>query len=153
MSQNPYAAPEAPLVQIASANIAVYSPNQASFGALLGGPVGLIYFLRENFLILGNKAAARNCLILGALLILALIIVLPRLPAKFPTTPISILYIVVARSIAEKFQITKQAIVESTQYTFKSNWNVFGMGLLCFLGSVIAVIGPILALYALGQAA
>jgi hypothetical protein len=152
MSHNPYAAPAATLDQTASTTAVLYSPNQAAFGAFLGGPLGLIYFLRQNFVALGNKSAARTCLIFGALLIAILLIVLPLLPDKFPSTPITVVYIVIARSVAEKYQVSKQAIAESSQYSFKSNWNVFGMGLLCLLGSAIVIIGPLLALRALGIA-
>jgi hypothetical protein len=150
MSNNPYAAPEAVLEGVASRSIALYSPNQAAMGAFLGGPVGLIYFLYRNFQTLEKPSAARNCLIIGVAVIVALAIILPLLPAKFPGTPLTIAYVVIARSIAEKYQMSKQAIIDTEQYTFKSNWNVFGMGLLCFLGSVIFVIGPYVALRAFG---
>jgi hypothetical protein len=153
MSHNPYAAPAATLDHTASTTVALYSPAQAATGAFLGGPVGLIYFLRQNFLTLGNKSAARTCLILGALLIAIILIVLPFLPAKFPSSPITLVYIVIARYVAEKYQATKQAITESPEYTFQSNWTVFGMGLLCLLASVMVIIGPYLALHALGLAA
>jgi hypothetical protein len=149
MSHNPYAAPAATLSQTASTTVALYSPTQAASGALLGGPVGLIYFLRQNFVMLGNKSAARMCWILGALLIATILVVLPFLPAKFPSSLITIVYIVIARYVAEKHQATKQVITESAEYTFQSNWNVFGMGLLCFLASLTVLIGPYLALYAL----
>jgi hypothetical protein len=150
MSHNPYAAPEATLADATKGSVAMYSPTQAALGALLGGPVGLIYFLHRNFVALGNQPAAKKCLMYGALLIVVLLIALPLLPANFPNAPLNIVYILAGRSIAQKYQLTKQAIAESTEYTFKSNWNVFGMGLLCFLGSVIVVIGPLLGLEALG---
>ena len=153
MSHNPYAAPAATLDKTAPTAIALYSPMQAAFGAFLGGPVGLIYFLRQNFMALGNRSAARTCLILGVLLIVVLLIVLPLLPAKFPSAPITIVYVVIARYVAEKYQATKQVIADTPQYTFTSNWKVFGMALLCFLGSVVVILGPYLALHAFGVGA
>ncbi|MFK2892874.1 hypothetical protein [Dyella flagellata] len=141
MSHNPYAAPAATLERSESASIALYSPMQAAMGAFLGGPVGLIYFLRHNFTALGNKFAARMCLIAGALLIVALVIVLPLLPGKFPSTPLTVAYVVIARYIATNYQASKQTIAESTRYIFKSNWNVLGAGLLCLLVSVIVLVG------------
>ena len=129
---------------------ALYSPTQAAFGAFLGGPVGLIYFLHHNFVVLEDIAAARKCLIYGVLLILALLVLLSIFPDRFPSTPFTIFYIVVARFVAEKFQLTKQAIADSPDYTFKSNGNVFGMGLACLVGSVIVIVGPIFLLISLG---
>jgi hypothetical protein len=150
MSDNTYAAPPAALEQAASPTIALYSPMQASTGALLGGPVGLIYFLYRNFEALGKKSEARTALILGAVLIVALWVILPFLPQKMSGIPFTVAYMVTARQVVEKYQLTKQAIASSAQYTFKSNWNVFGMGLLCLLGSAVFIIGPYMVLYALG---
>jgi hypothetical protein len=150
MSDNTYTAAPTALEQAASPTIALYSPMQASIGACLGGPVGLIYFLYRNFEALGKKSEARTTLILGAVLIVALWVILPILPQKMSGVPFTVAYIVTARQVAEKYQLTKQAIVSSTQYTFRSNWGVFGMGLLCLLGSVVLIIGPYMVLFALG---
>jgi hypothetical protein len=119
---------------------------QAAIGSLLGGPVGLIYFLRQNFMALGNTAAARKTLIFGVVLIIALIVVLPLLPENFPSTPFNLMYIFVARGVADKYQLSKQGIIDSADYRFQSSWKVFGMGLLCLLGSAVAIIGPSLLL-------
>jgi hypothetical protein len=150
MSHYPYTAPTAPIVQPSAEPIAVYSPMQAAMGALIGGPVGLVHFLRRNFLALGNDAAARRTLVLGAALVVALVIVLPLLPDRFPSSPLTILYVIVARVVAEKHQLTKAAIAASPEYAFRSNWNVVSMGLLCLAGSVIAIGGAVFALVMLG---
>jgi hypothetical protein len=150
MSQNPYAAPAATLVDAPAATVALYSPTQAACGAMLGGPVGLIYFLRQNFLALDNKAAAQKCLVFGALLIVVLLVAMKLLPSNFPSAPFNIFYILIARLIANKYQATKQVIAESPHYVFRSGWNVFGMGLLCLLGSAIVIVGPLMLLQAVG---
>ncbi|GAB2801210.1 hypothetical protein [Dyella kyungheensis] len=150
MSDNMYVAPQAALEEAGSATGALYSPMQASAGAFLGGPVGLIYFLYRNFVVLGKKSEARTALMLGAALIVALWVILPILPQKMSGVPFTVAYLVTARLVVEKYQLTKQAIASSTQYTFQSNWNVFGMGLLCLLGSLALIIGPYVVLYALG---
>jgi hypothetical protein len=129
---------------------AVYSPNQAASGALLGGPVGLVYFLYRNFVAMGNTVGARNCLIFGALLIPSLLIILSIVPENFPSSPFTLFYVIVARFVAGKYQLTKEAIATSPEYAFQSNWNVIGAGLLCLVGSVIVIIGPIFALLSLG---
>jgi hypothetical protein len=150
MSHNPYMPPRSDVSVDSTDNIHLYSPKQAACGALIGGPVGLIYFLRSNFENLGNGRSATNTLIYGVILIVALLIILPLLPDKFPSAPFSVAYIVAARNIAEKYQISKQGIMDSDRYEFHSNWRVVGYGILCFLGSVIVIAGPLAALHSLG---
>ncbi|MHA6204698.1 hypothetical protein ACXU4B_09765 [Dyella soli] len=150
MSDQTYIASPAGLKEAASPTIALYSPTQASAGAFLGGPVGLIYFLYRNFAALGKKSEARMTLILGAVLVVALWVVLPILPQKMSGVPFTVAYMVIARQVAEKYQLTKQVIASSSQYTFQSSWNVVGMGVLCVLGSVVLILGPFVVLYATG---
>lgn len=38
----------------------IYSPTQVLCGTIIGGPVGLIYFLHSNFLTLGNDKLKRT---------------------------------------------------------------------------------------------
>lgn len=141
---NPYAAPRADLETLG--DIPIYSPRQVMTGAFLGGPVGLIWFLRANFLTLGDDRLARNSLIFGAILILALLLILPMLPPKFPSQPITLAYMIAGQQIAIKLQMTREAISTSTRFTFQSNWRVVGLGLLCLVVSVILLVGPMLLL-------
>jgi hypothetical protein len=150
MIENPYAAPTAALSSLAGSHpIKVYSPTQVACGTI-GGPVGLIYFLWRNFIALGNEAAARKTLWYGVIGIVVLLALLFALPAKFPSSPFTIAYILIARGVANKYQLTKDAIAASPNYEFHSNWRVFGLGLLCLLGSVIVLIGPVMVLSAMG---
>jgi len=150
MSHNPYATPNSDLIATPASATHLYSPAQAACGALLGGPVGLIYFLRANFKALGNERLEKNTLIYGCILVVALVVALPLLPDKFPSAPFTVGYVVAARQIAEKFQMTKQAILNSSQYGFHSNWRVFGIGLLTLVGSAVVVAGPLLILHFMG---
>ena len=129
--------------------VKIYSPTQVACGTL-GGPVGLIYFLYSNFSALGNDRFKKNTIIYGCLFIFVLIILLPFLPDEIPSTPFTILYIVIARLIAEKYQMTKSAIIESENFQFHSNWRVLTFGLLCLLGSMLVLAGPFLILVMLG---
>jgi hypothetical protein len=150
MTENPYAAPSAAvLAGRIGEPIRLYSPTQVACGTI-GGPVGLIYFLKANFSALGNDAAARKTLIFGALLILCLVALLPFLPEKVPNSPFTIAYILIARGVAQKYQMTKQTISDSPRYDFQSNWRVFGLGLLCLVGSVAVIMGPLMLLAVLG---
>lgn len=149
MTTNPYATPGATLSE-PTATVRLYSPVQAACGAALGGPVGLIYFLHSNFRTLGNAAAGRQTVLYGALLVVALVVVLPLLPENFPSLPFTLAYVLAARHVAERYQMSKQGILESAQHDFHSNWRVAGLGLLCLLGSAVAVILPLMALGMLG---
>lgn len=142
MPDNSYAPPRAELDTIAG-SCPIYSPNQLAAGAFLGGPVGLIYFLRANFLILNEEEFAKKSLICGAALIIALLVILPLLPEKFPSLPFTIAYVIIGQQIANKFQLTRAAIDASPHYTAQSNWRVFGRGMLCLLGSMIVIFTPI----------
>lgn len=153
MAENPYSTPEAALVaspgNTDTGIVKLYSPTQAACGTI-GGPVGLVYFLWYNFRALNDERAAKMSLVYGALFILALIIVLPFLPDEVPGMAFTVAYIVTARLIVEKFQMTKQAIAESPAHDFHSNWRVFGMGILCLLVSIVVMLGPLLVLASLG---
>jgi len=127
----------------------IYSPIQVACGTI-GGPIGLIYFLHCNFSTLGNDRFKKNTLIYGGLFLLALIIALPFLPDEISSTPFTVLYIVTAKLVAEKYQMTKSAIIESDDFEFHSNWRVFLFGILCLIGSVLIVAGPFLILSILG---
>lgn len=149
MSDNPYAPPAADIV----ANVGsspIYTPGQVAAGAFVGGPVGLIYFLRENFLTLGNDDLAGKSLLWGGVLIVALLLILPILPDKFPSIAFTIGYMVAGRQLANTHQLSSQAIETSTRYTAQSNWRVFGRGLLCMFGSMVLIFTPILLLTTLG---
>ena len=111
----------------------VYSPGQAALGSFLGGPLASVVFVRRNFQALGNSEAEKKTLLFGAILLLALLGLLPFLPDRFPNMAFPIATIVATRAIVEKYQFTKQAIAESTSLAFQSNWRVFFVALLCLV--------------------
>jgi len=129
--------------------VKIYSPTQVACGTI-GGPVGLIYFLHSNFSTLGNDRLKKNTIIYGSLFLFVLIIALPFLPDEIPSTPFTILYIITARLIAEKYQMTKSAIIDSDNFEFQSNWRVLLFGLLCLIGSVLIIVGPLFILAMFG---
>lgn len=147
--ENPYAAPQAQISDCAG-DIGIYSPNQVMAGAFIGGPVGLIWFLHANFLTLGNDEMAKKTLACGVALVVALLVILPWLPENFPSIAISVTYMAVGQQIAIRHQMTREAITASALYRRHSNWRVFGVGLLCLVASVVVVVGPLMALQALG---
>ena len=144
LTDNPYAAPSATVADAGDAaeTIRLYSPAQVACGTI-GGPVGLIYFLRANFVALGNYRLARRTLISGFILIPALLISVIALPENFPNYPFTIAYIVSALYVSANFQMTKRAIIDSAIHEFHSNWRVLWLGLLCLVGSAIVLVVPL----------
>ncbi|WP_441004113.1 hypothetical protein [Pseudocolwellia agarivorans] len=149
MESNVYATPKSDIenTSINLTDVKVYSPTQIACGALVGGPIGLIYFLMTNFSLLNDDVGKRNVLYAGIAFIIALLFILPMLPDDFPNSPFTVAYVVVARLVAEKYQMTKKAIIESEQYQFQSSWKAFGI---CLLGSALVVLVPLLILDTLG---
>lgn len=148
---NPYATPAAPLAPESSAmTVRLYSPAQAAWGAFLGGPVGVVYFLQANFAALGDLVRQRQTVVWGAVAVVALTALILVLPDNVPNAPFTIAYVLVAKQVAETRQMTKQAILDSPRHDFHSNWRVFGMGLLSMLGTAVVMIVPALVLAQLG---
>ncbi len=150
MENDIYSTPESDIEADSNTSpILLYSPTQVAMGTL-GGPVALIYFLMSNFDSLGQQQNKKKTLFLGIGLIIALLVIVPFLPANFPSTPFTVIYIIIARQVAEKYQMTKSAIFYSEIYDYHSNWRVLIYGLLCMLGSAIVIMGPLMLLMLTG---
>ncbi|UTW46100.1 hypothetical protein KFE80_04175 [bacterium SCSIO 12696] len=151
MENNLYATPKSDISSSSKTvpSVLMYSPKQVACGTI-GGPVGLIYFLAANFKAMGREDLRKKTLWLGISLIVVLIIMLPFLPDDVPSTPFTIAYIIIAYQVADKHQMTKQAIMDSESHDFHSNWKVLGLGLLCLLGSMIVLMGPLVVLMLTG---
>lgn len=128
----------------------VYSPNQCSFGAFLGGPLASIWCIRRNFQVLGEAEAVRKTSLYGALVMAALFILMPMLPDRFPNFVIPLVTIIMTRGFVQAYQSSKQAIAESELLAFRSNWSVLGVGLSCLAITVVAFMGYMIALDDLG---
>jgi hypothetical protein len=115
----------------------IYSPNQVLAGALLGGPMAMVYLLWKNFQVLENPHGMRQILIWGSIFIITMIGFAPLLPANWPDYALPIGYSLGARSLAESFQMSKQAIGESQDYEFQSVWNVVAVSI-AFLFAMVA---------------
>ena len=81
-------------------------------GSLLGGPMAMVYLLWKNFQVLENPHGMRQILIWGSIFIVTMVGFAPLLPTNWPDYALPILYSVGARSLAESFQMSKQAIGE-----------------------------------------
>jgi hypothetical protein len=115
----------------------IYSPRQISAISFLGGPIAAVYFLRHNFLALGNPVAAAHTLWWGIGFNIALIAALPFLPKHAPHIFIPLMYSLVALSIADAKQMKKESIAASTEFCFQSSWKVFGLGIAFLIGTFL----------------
>jgi hypothetical protein len=86
----------------------------------------------------------------GVAFVVGLMALLPFLPTRFPNYLIPILYSIAAGSVADKWQLQKQAIVDSGGYQIQSNWRVFGMALLSMIAFMLIVVLEIFCLAAVG---
>jgi hypothetical protein len=130
--------------------IEVYSPTQVVTSAFFGGPFAAVFVLKKNFDALGNKAAAKRTVVFGVLFIVLLFALLPFLPEKFPNVVLPLAYSLTARTIAERYQMSKQAIRDSEQFGLRSVWNVAGISLGFFILSLVVIVSGTFALQELG---
>jgi hypothetical protein len=142
MTHDPYLAPAAPLADRSHLPVAMYTPGQVGAGAFLGGPVALLYFVRSNFLALGDEVAARRTLLFGGLFAVAFFGVLMLLPDGVPNATTSVALMLAGYTYAERAQMTRQAIVASPGHFAHSGWLVFGMSLLCLAATLAMIAVP-----------
>jgi hypothetical protein len=127
----------------------LYTPLQVRLGSFLGGPIAAAYFLRENFRVLAKMPEARPTVVWGAAFVAGLMVLLPFLPERFPNYLIPLLYSYAAGSVAEKWQLQKQAIVTSGIYGVQSNWRVLGLALLFMIAFIVILFAELICLTAL----
>ena len=130
----------------------IFSPLQIRLASFIGGPLAAIYFLKANFDNLNNKEGAKKTLIFGLAFSVLLILILPFLPQRFPQMVLPLAYSFLAGHLAESHQLSKQAILNSTEYEFGSGWKVFGVSIVCLLIFFIIALAFMLALSAFGLA-
>ena len=153
--RNPYAPPssavgDSEFKAVVSPDSMLYTPAQIRTGSFLGGPIAAAYLLRENFRVLDRGPQARATVVWGAAFVAGLMALLPFLPTRFPNYLIPLLYSIAAGAVADKWQLQKQAIVDSGKYQVHSNWRVFGMALLSMAAFMLIVVLEIFCLVALG---
>jgi hypothetical protein len=116
----------------------IYSPNQVLAAAFLGGPMAMVYVLCKNFQALENSHGMRQILFWGSIFIIALMLFSPLTPNSWLDYVIPFAYPLAAWSLAESYQMTKQAIADSQTYEFQSVWNVIAVSMV-FMAAMIVV--------------
>jgi hypothetical protein len=128
----------------------IYSPNQILAAAFLGGPIAMVYVLWKNFQALENPHGMQQILFWGSIFIIALMLFSPLMPNSLLDYVIPFAYPLAAWSLAESYQMTKQAIADSQTYEFQSAWNVIAASMVFLVAMVIVAFTWFSVLVAVG---
>jgi len=128
----------------------IYSPYQVFAGAFFGGPIAAVYLVWKNFEALGKESLARQTILWGSALVLAIVAILPALPENFSPYVLPAGFGGLALFIANQYQMKKQAIRESSEYGFASFWRVVAVVVLSLIAIFVLIIAYVLILWALG---
>ena len=100
--------------------------------------MAMVYVLWKNFQTLENPYGMHQILFWGSIFVITLMVFSPLLPNSRLNYVIPFAYPLAAWSLAESFQMTKQAIADSPAYEFQSAWNVIAVSMV-FLVAMIVV--------------
>lgn len=148
-SPNPYSPPKSDTSQPASKSSdakRAFSPGQGGLGTFLGGPLAGTYYVRANYLAMGQPRRARQATIYGVLVSLGILALLPFLPEKTPNILVPLAYAIAARLLIERGQLTKQQILDGKDWTFHSNGRV---ALVAVVGFVVFAMLAVAAIFML----
>jgi hypothetical protein len=128
----------------------IYSPNQVLAASFLGGPMAMVYVLWKNFQTLENPHGMHQILFWGSIYIIALMLFSPLLPNSWLDYVIPFVYPLAAWSLAESFQMSKQAIADSQTYEFQSVWNIIAISIVFMAAMIVVAFIWLMALAAIG---
>jgi hypothetical protein len=128
----------------------IYSPNQVLAAAFLGGPIAMVYVLWKNFQTLENPHGMQQILFWGSIFIIALMLFSPLMPNSWLNYVIPFAYPLAAWSLAESYQMTKQAIADSQTYEFQSAWNVIAASMVFLVAMIVVAFSWFFVLVAAG---
>ena len=150
--RNAYAPPASVVgdSELKAPNGKLYTPTQIRLGSFLGGPIAAVYFLRENFRVLGRLPEVRTTLVSGTTVVIGLVALLPFLPDHFPNYIVPLAYSYAAGAVASKWQLNKEAILDSGNYRLQSNWRVFWLSLLLLLAFTLVIVAELICLNSIG---
>jgi hypothetical protein len=128
----------------------IFSPNQVLAASFLGGPMAMVYVLWKNFQTLENPHGMHQILFWGSIFIIALMLFSPLMPNSRLDVVIPFAYPLAAWSLAESFQMSKQAIADSQAYEFQSAWNVVAVSIVFLVAMVVVTVTWFSVLVAVG---
>jgi hypothetical protein len=128
----------------------IYSPIQVLAISFLGGPMAMVYALWKNFRDLEDPYGMRQVLLWGSFFIIALMAFAPLMSNDWPDYVLPFAYPVAAWSLAERHQMTKQAIADSQIYEFQTAWNVVAVSIIFLLAMMVTAVVCYSTLAAIG---
>ena len=112
--------------------------------------MAMVYVLWKNFQTLENSHGMQQILLWGSIFIIALMLFSPLLPNSLLDYVIPFAYPLAAWSLAESFQMSKQAIADSQAYEFQSAWNVIAVSMVLLAAMVVVAFAWFFVLVAVG---
>jgi hypothetical protein len=110
----------------------------------------MVYVLWKNFQTLENPHGMQQILVWGSIFIIALMLFSPLLPNSWLEYVIPFAYPLAAWSLAENFQMSKQAIADSQTYEFQSVWNVIAVSIVFMAAMFVVAFAWFMVLVAVG---
>jgi hypothetical protein len=129
----------------------IYSPNQVLAVSFLGGPMAMVYALWKNFHDLEDPHGMRQILLWGSFFIIALMAFAPLMSSTWPDYVLPFAYPFAAWSLAERHQMTKQAITDSQTYEFQTVPNVIAVSIIFLLAMMVTAVILYSGLAAIGM--
>jgi hypothetical protein len=118
----------------------IYSPIQVLAISFLGGPMAMVYALWKNFHDLEDAHGKRQILVWGTIFIVALLLFAPLMATAWWDYALPFAYPIAAWSLAERHQMTKQAIAESEIYEFQTVWNVIAVSIFFLIAMMVVAV-------------
>ncbi|MDB5801463.1 MAG: hypothetical protein JWL63_2402 [Rhodocyclales bacterium] len=133
-------------------DIKLYSPMQAAIGTLFTGPLAAVYFIKANFIALGEEDQARSFAKYGLIVVGLFVIVLPFLPEKFPGAAIPAALSTTTYQLIKRYQASKDKIKASDELDFQPMGRVLFICVKSFILFAMAAIVWLLIVHFLGLA-
>ncbi len=128
----------------------IYSPNQVLAVSFLGGPMAMVYALWRNFHGLQDPHGMHQILFWGSIFIVALMLFAPLMTSTWPDYVLPFVYSLAAWSLAERHQMTRQAIATSQDYEFQTVPNVIAVSIVFLIAMMMTAALWYSALAAIG---
>ena len=112
--------------------------------------MAMVYVLWKNFQTLENPHGMQQILFWGSIFIIALMLFSPLLPNSWLDYVIPFAYPLAGWSLAESFQMSKQAIADSQTYEFQSVWNVISVSMVFLVAMMVVAFTWFAVLVAVG---
>lgn len=130
---------------VQTGDVGLYTSRQAGVGTFLGGPLAGIYMLYLNFEAINEPDLAKSTLVIGGVCCLAMVVVLPFLPDRFPGPAFPVAYTMAMIRLMKHYQFDKNYIENSSGYACQSSGSAAAISLLGFVVLFVVAMAWMLA--------